>query len=313
MLASLRRGALAFLITFCISALLFSLAAVFVLPNVLGMLDFVSGGSADDDSQLVNGLVETPDSNGPVATSGFTAILVGTDHQPEVTPGAGVDTDTIIFVTVSESKKSFVYMSLPSNMQVYVDSKATTLGEVYQAKGVGYLAEKITGLTGISVNYHAVVSMGNLAQIIEKLGGIEYSVPVKMDYEDPTQGLVISLEKGRQTLTGEDAVKMLRYRSDSFTDRIKRNLYFLQEIVGTYASPDQKANATELYVMLAPYVTTNFTQNDLVKYLDLIWSYSDYAEVTLDYPGTYETDGDETIFIPNTDKAVEMLAEYKNS
>lgn len=313
MLASLRRGALAFLITFCISALLFSLAAVFVLPNVLGMLDFIGGEPVGDNSELVNGFEDAPDPTGPAAASGFSAIIVGTDHQPEVTPGAKVSTDTIIFVTVSESTKSFVYMPLPSNMQVYVDSKPTTLGEVYNAKGITYLAEKVSGLTGISVNYHAVVSMGNLEQIIEKLGGIEYSVPVNMDYTDPIQGLVIDLDKGRQTLNGENAVKMLRYRSDSFSDRIKRNLYFLQELVGTYAVPDQKANATELYVMLAPYITTNFTQNDLVKYIDLIWSYSDYAEVSLEYPGTYETKGETTTFMPDTAKAAQMLAEYKNS
>ena len=313
MLASLRRGALAFLITFCISALLFSLAAVFVHPNVLGMLDFVEGGSAGDNSQLVNGFNENPNSSDTAVTSGFSAILVGTDHQPEVTPGASVQADTIIFVTVSETGKSFVYMPLPANMEVYVDGKSTTLGKVYESKGISYLAEKVTGLTGISVNYHAVVSMSNLEQIIDKLGGVEFSVPVKMEYEDPTQELVISLEKGRQTLTGTDAVKMLRYCSDSYSDRIKRNLNFLQTIAAEQAAPENKSSATELYVKLAPYITTNFTQNDLVKYMDLIWSYADFEEISLDYPGTYETDGDKTVFIPDTDKAIEILAEYKNS
>lgn len=313
MLASLRRGALAFLITFCISALLFSLAAMFVLPNVLGMLDFVGGESVGDNSQLEVGFNENPNQSETEVTSGFSAILVGTDHQPAVTPGAKVEADTIIFVTVSEAKKSFVYMPLPSDMEVSVDGRTTTLGKVYESKGISYLAEKITGLTGISVNYHAVVSMSNLEQIIDKLGGVEYSVPVKMQYEDPTQYLVISLEKGRQKLTGSDAVKMLRYCSDSYTDRLKRNLHFLQQLAADCASPEKKSSATDLYVMLAPYITTNFTQNDLVKYMDLIWSYSDYEEIALDYPGTYETDKDVTVFIPDTEKALEILAEYKNS
>jgi len=184
---------------------------------------------------------------------------------------------------------------------------------VYESKGISYLAEKVSGLTGISVNYHAVVSMGNLEKIIEKLGGVEYNVPIKMEYQDPKQQLVIDIEKGRQQLSGSDAVKMLRYCSDSYNDRIKRNLTFLQTIAAENAAPEKKASATELYVMLAPYVTTNFTQNDLVKYIDLIWSYSDYDEVTLTYPGTYETNKDVTLFIPDTDRAVEMLSEYKNS
>lgn len=312
MLASLKRRALAFLITFCISVLLFGIAALIVVPNVLAMLNFVEDPSENDNSQLVNGFIESSGSS-DTAVAGFSALFVGTDYQPKITPGADVSADTIIFVTVSENKKSFVYMSLPSNMEVTVGNSSMTLGEVYDAKGIEYLSEKVTGLTGIAVNYYAVVSLGSLEDIIDKLGGIEYSVPVNMEYEDPSQELEIDLSKGKQTLSGENAVKMLRYRSDSYADRIERNLSFLQKIISTYASADQKANATELYVKLAPYITTNFTQNDLIKYLDLIWSYSGFSEVTLDYPGKYETEDDVITFIPDTDKAIEILSEYKNS
>lgn len=312
MLGSLKRFAIVFILTFCISALLFGIAALIIVPNISGMLDFVSGGTAKDESQLVNGFIEAPDSV-DISVSGFAALFVGTDYQPEVTPGADVTADSMIFVTVSEPKKSFVYVSLPSNMEVTVGDKLMTLGQVYDEKGIEYLCEKVTGLTGINVNYHAVVSLGSMEDIVDKLGGVEFSVPVNMEYQDPTQELIIDIDKGRQVLNGSDAVKMLRYRSDSFDDRMSRNLSFFQTLVGTYASADQKANASELYVKLAPYITTNFGQNELVKYLDLIWSYDEYAEVTLDYPGEYETNGDITIFVPDSVKALEMLSEYKNS
>ena len=312
MLGSLKRFAIVFILTFCISALLFGVAAMILVPNVVGMLDFISGSAANDDSQLVSGFVEAPDEV-EVSVTGFSALFVGTDYQPDVTPGAKVSTDSMIFVTVSEPKKSFVYVSLPSNMEVSVGDKLMTLGQVYDEKGIEYLCEKVTGLTGLSVNYHAVVSLGSMEDIVDKLGGVEFSVPVNMEYQDPTQGLIIDIDKGRQVLNGADAVKMLRYRSDSFDDKMARNLSFFQTLVDSYAAADQKANASELYVKLAPYITTNFGQNELVKYLDLIWSYDEYSEVILDYPGEYQTSKDVTVFVPDTVKALEMLSEYKNS
>ena len=56
-----------------------------------------------------------------------------------------------------------------------------------------------------------------------------------------------------------------------------------------------------------------FGQTDLVKYMDIIWSYQDYSEVELDYPGKYTTnDEGYTIFRPKTEAAFSMLADYKN-
>ena len=47
------------------------------------------------------------------------------------------------------------------------------------------------------------------------LGGIEFDVPVRMSFDDPTQDLHIHYQPGLQHLTGEDVLKVARCRNNS--------------------------------------------------------------------------------------------------
>ena len=198
-------------------------------------------------------------------------------------------------------------------MEVIVDNEKMFLGDVYGKKGVEYLCQRVTGLTGISVNYYATVALEDMEQLINELGGVEFSVPVNMNYTDHKGKLNIDITRGYQRLSGKDAVNMLRYRGDSFRERGTRNVNFIQTLVRELTAADTKQNAADTYLKLSKFVTTNFGQSDFVKYMDLIWSYSEFTEISLEYPGKYTTNDDGyTIYRPNTDAAYAMLAEYKN-
>ena len=50
---------------------------------------------------------------------------------------------------------------------------------------------------------------------MDELGGIEFDVPVRMSFDDPTQDLHIHYQPGLQHLTGEDVLKVARCRNNS--------------------------------------------------------------------------------------------------
>jgi len=311
MLKNFRNSLVIFIITFLAGLLIFGVAALIVVPKIGDLLAFddpVDVIIADEGDELIS-----TDGKTNVKSSGLSILLVGTDYQPEVTPGAKVSADTIIFMTVSEETKSFVFMPFPSRTDVTVDGEVMFLGDAYGEKGIEYLCEKITGLTGITVNYYAVVSLSGMQSIVDKLGGVDFSVPVNMRFEDSSQDLVIDIDRGYQKLDGDHSVKMLRYRGDSFKDRTSRNLSFLQTAIRLCISIWPESEASELYLKLAPYVTTNFTESDLQKYASTIWAYNDYNEISLELPGRYSTNEDGyTIYIADTSAAYKMLNEYKN-
>ena len=54
-----------------------------------------------------------------------------------------------------------------------------------------------------------------LVDIIDTIGGVEFDVPIDMKYDDPTQDLHINLKAGMQTINGDKAEQLLRFRHNN--------------------------------------------------------------------------------------------------
>lgn len=90
-----------------------------------------------------------------------------------------------------------------------------------RAKELARLAAE--SVVGISVDRVVVLNYEAFKEMIDKLGGIEVYVARKMDYDDNAGDLHIHLKKGRQKLSGYDAMCYVRYRhSDSDFKRQER-------------------------------------------------------------------------------------------
>ncbi|MEN8906457.1 MAG: LCP family protein, partial [Clostridiales bacterium] len=69
-------------------------------------------------------------------------------------------------------------------------------------------------------------------------GGIEYDVPCRMYYSDPSQNLHIDLKKGEQTLDGESAEGLVRFRKRA--DNVKYSAEELADYNKVYNGSDLK-------------------------------------------------------------------------
>ena len=70
-------------------------------------------------------------------------------------------------------------------------------------------------LTGIIPDFYVVVQWEAVGELVEAIGGVEFDVPFDMDYDDPAQDLHIHLKAGQQTLSGEDAMGLIRWRHNN--------------------------------------------------------------------------------------------------
>ena len=310
-MAAFKRNAITFGITFCISFLLFGIVAYIIMSMFFGTSTKEPG---EGTPALEDMLIGFDDAIGADADAGasFTALLVGTDYQPNVTPNAPSRADAILLVRFSCETESVVYVNIPAVTRTTVDGTETTLGKAYTDKGINYLMEKVQGMTGLQINYYAKASIGIFDDIINSLGGVEYPVSVNMYYEDEEQDLVIDLKKGTQKLDGKQTVDMLRYRSDSYSNRMLRNVQFARFLFEKYTQASYKDQANTLYNTIFPNLESNFEEADLLKHLDTIYSYASYESKVITYPGDFKDSGTDIFFDPDTEEAISMLAEFKN-
>ena len=50
---------------------------------------------------------------------------------------------------------------------------------------------------------------------MDAIGGVDFDVPINMDYDDPIQNLSIHFKKGVQHLSGADAMRVVRFRHNN--------------------------------------------------------------------------------------------------
>lgn len=310
-MGAFKRNAITFGITFCISFLIFGITAYVLLSTIFGPAKSTEPEDAASPEDMIIGFEDAVDTE-LNSDSSFTLLLVGTDYQPNTTPDAPSRADAILLVRFSCETKSVVYVSIPAVTQTTVDGNETTIGKAYTDKGIEYLSEKVQGMTGLQINYYAIASVGIFDDIINSIGGVEYSVPVDMNYEDKAQHLVIDLKKGKQELDGENTIEMLRYCSDSYNDRMQRNVQFARYLFEIYTQASYRDQATTLYNTVFPNLVSNFEEKDLLKHLDTIYSYPIYESKVISYPGSFKNSGSDVLFEANTDEALSILAEYKN-
>ncbi len=329
-----------FTVTFLVSVAIFGLIAFLVISFVLSALR--SSPTPDitpDDSTAIDDPGPSPNVS-EIAKSGgssFTALLIGVDYQPTVfndyivgsgekigfANGSGEEyslfnartpsADAIVVVRVDKENGRIMLSSISRDTVLHINGGQMLLGDVLYQNGLDSLIEATTSLCGLPIDYYAMIDYDGLASVIDQIGGIEFSVPYKMNYEDSAEGLKIEIESGVQKLNGEKAVKLLRYNSypDGNIQRMRLGVDFLKALLQATVSHTNLSDAPQLYASLKSCVKTNFTTADFLENLKMFLLYESFQKVVISYPGTVTEDNGTRRFEPNISAALELYRDYK--
>ena len=127
-------------------------------------------------------------------------------------------TDTIIVCSYNPKTQTAYMLSIPRDTFVGKNqntAKGTDKINSLYSKSPEKLLEKVSDITGIDVEYYAVVDNNALIEIVDIIGGVNFNVPIDMDYDDPTQDLHIHLSQGIQKIDGKKAEQLLRFRHNN--------------------------------------------------------------------------------------------------
>ena len=104
---------------------------------------------------------------------------------------------------------------------------------------------------------------------MDAIGGVDYNVPVNMNYYDPTQDLYINIAAGEQHLTGEEALKVVRFRSgyaSADIGRIGTQQDFLKSVASQMLTLGNIPNLPTFIDIFEEYVETNMTTANLAYF-----------------------------------------------
>ena len=141
-------------------------------------------------------------------TDFFTILVSGVDD------GNG-GSDTNILVGFDAGSGSISCASVPRDTRAVIDGKSHKINYAYNRGGTELLADTLSDMLGIPVDFTVKVDLTGFIKLVDAIGGVDFDVPVNMDYDDPYQDLHVHFRKGMQHLPGEEAMEVVRFRENN--------------------------------------------------------------------------------------------------
>ena len=241
-------------------------------------------------------------------------------------------TDTIMVCTYDTVNQRIGLVSLPRDTLVDREGwKFHKLNEVYAAGnlypevgGAPLLMDVVGEILGIPIDHYVMVDTKIFVEVVDAVGGVDFNVPVYMNYDAPDQDLHIHYQPGMQHLTGKQALEVVRCRKnsdgpgeypnniyDAYPDADIGRTRTQQEMVKTIArkvlSNPQKMNS---YIeIFSRCVKTDLELGNLLWFgpLALQFDFGDLETATLPGDGNKNFEGAQWVYELDIEASLEII------
>jgi len=203
-------------------------------------------------------------------------LVLGIPGVPN--PGSTL-TDSIVVVSLRPKEHKLVLVSLPRDFLVKTPGQqgSRKINSLYYAVGIEKTKQKISQITGLTIDHHMIINLKTVEEIIDLIDGLNIYVP--RDIYDPYYPgpyytyQTFSIKAGWRYLDGATALKYMRTRYTSpggDFDRMVRQQQILRAVKQKVFSLNPLWNFNtylKIYQSLQSKITTDLTL-DQIK---LLW------------------------------------------
>ncbi|WP_456286785.1 LCP family protein [Microbacterium sp. JZ70] len=227
--------------------------------------DFSSAWS--EDAVVLDGQESAPPDIGALDDEGVNILFAGLDACEEETkhlfPGrcdprvtydettrASALNDVNLVMHISPEPRRVTVISFPRDLMLSAPECSLPeggtapavdriqLNELYQRGDIPCVANALSALSGLQIDYAASITWGGVIEITNAIGGVEVCVGGKGIYDEKNTGL--ALAPGQHTLVGQQALEFLRTRQGvgdgSDLGRIGNQQVYMTALVRTLMS-----------------------------------------------------------------------------
>ena len=226
--------------------------------------------------------------------------------------------DTNILVCFDQPNKKISLVSLPRDTLLHHEWASNKLNYAYAKGGTALLRQEVENLLGIPVDFYVTVNLKGFIALVDQIGGVDFEVPVDMDYDDPYQNLHIHYSKGMQHLNGQQAMEVVRWRKNNDgtgyatadIGRIDTQQAFLKVVAQQLLKID---NVPAMAKVFFKYVKTDLTTGNLV------WLGTEALSMGMDAVSFHTLPGDgtgyyrkESVYVVDPEATLALVNEYLN-
>ena len=232
---------------------------------------------------------------------------------------AGVDeggyrTDLILLCQINRYTNELTIVQIPRDTKIQNNRNDKKINSAFFS-GFDCMSNEINQVTGIKPDGYIMVSFDGFNDIVDALGGVTVDVPIRMNYTDPVQNLVIDLQPGKQKLDGEHAQMFMRFRknndgtgyADGDMGRIDTQKLLYSAVIKKIKSPAGIVRLPAVLVAVKKHTKTNLGSELTGVLRDMVACSSNVKFYTL--PGGGKYIGGVSYFVCDQNAANEMISQ----
>jgi len=225
-------------------------------------------------------------------------------------------TDFIMVVQYNPVTKRAVGLSIPRDTKVIGSIDGKINSAYAKRRDINDLVERVKEVTSLEIDNYVLLETSVVAKMIDEIGGITYDVPFDMKYDDNSQNLHINILKGKQTLNGQNVVKLLRFRKNNEgtiawgdIQRIDSQQKFIKAAIPQIIAPKNIIKMPELIKLALSLVKTDLQFDEIIGYVD------DVAQFNMEnlrmemLPGEAKYIDGVSYYVSDTEKTLELIDE----
>lgn len=248
---------------------------------------------------------------------------------------SGVDdyklADSIMVASYNPQEQKASIMSLPRDTYVGKQNRNTAtqnylasykINTVFRnGTNIPGAIERINALTGLELKNYVIIDTKALIKLVDAIGGVEFNVPIDMDYEDSSQDLHIHLKAGEQIIDGPKAEQLLRFRhNDDGTTypssygqqdfgRMRTQREFIIATLKQTLKPQNIFKIKQIMDIMGESVKTNMDIETIKAYVPYAVEFNVENIKTGVVPGDVEMCNGVSLYIANETKTKQLVEE----
>ena len=232
-------------------------------------------------------------------------------------------TDTIMVVKYSPKNQKAAMLSIPRDTFIGRSEASATAYDKINARygdgGAKELMRLVNELTGLNIKYFVCVDTKAFRDVIDAIGGVDYDVPIDMDYDDEGQDLEIHLKAGPQHLNGLQAEGLVRFRhnnngssypteyGDNDIGRMRTQREFIKEVAKQAVNIKNITKVDEIINIAKNEVETNIPWDEIKEYLPALVEFNSDNLVADTLPGSPRYINQYSFFVASKYKINEVV------
>ena len=240
-------------------------------------------------------------------TEPFSILLLGVDSKYDGLKANTVfNGDTMMLITFNPKTLNTTVFSIPRDTYVPIACNGNKSNKINSSAigGASCVINTIENLTDIDIDYYVKINFKGVVDLVEALDGIEVDVPVSFCEQDSNRlfgGNEVCIDKGLQTLNGEQALALTRHRKTLATGDFQRVQH--QQLVVEAMAKKAKSirNVNMLYDVLnavSKNIETNIKTSEILNLYNVGKSMLFENNANINIEKTYLTGYDLTMLIP---------------